>query len=325
MAFWATFLITALSGGFDRTAPAVAAVMTLVLFVGTVIFVLRGARRYDPPNDQGARDILDRQSELRPVSSLSDRPTRPVEDAQALWSKHRRRLLDEVKNIRVPGFWSDWRAIDPFWMRAVLPLVIIALAVVAGRDAPGRLYRAVTPDYGALVGADRMVVEAWITPPEHTGRPPIFLRADLDRLHVPEGSEVTLRTSAHSAPVLVLKGTNTSRQRFTETPDGAFEIKATIVEDTRLAVRWWGERAAWRLNVSPDEGPSIEFVDLPVLDRGIRPFSAGPQVMIMAWKRWSSQFGCVSHIPAIRMRRTVCHYLCQSHGPSRPAMTRRST
>ena len=263
LAFYATFLITALVGGFDRTAPAIAAVMTLVLFFGTIIFVMRGMRRFTPPSEQASQHLLDRQSDLRPISSLSDRPARPVGDAQALWTRHRDRLVAELKRIRVPSLGQEWRAVDPFWMRAVTPLVILALAIVAGQDAPGRLYRALTPDYGALVGADRMVVEAWVTPPEHTGRPPLFLRTDLDRLQVPAGSEVTLRTSAHSAPVLVLKGQHTTRERFSETPDGAFEIKATITEDTRLAVRWWGERATWRLNVSPDEVPKIEFVDLP--------------------------------------------------------------
>ncbi|MFN3912888.1 DUF4175 family protein, partial [Hyphomonas sp.] len=47
------------------------------------------------------------------------------------------------------------------------------------------------------------------------------------------------------------------------TPDGAWEAKATVNGDTRLSVRWWGERARYSFKVLPDAIPAIEFVSLP--------------------------------------------------------------
>ncbi|KCZ92171.1 DUF4175 domain-containing protein [Hyphomonas johnsonii] len=268
-AFWplfvfvCLFLSAALVGLFDRVEPAIGAVMTLVVFVGSAILLFRGLRRYRPPTRAEASERLDRQSDLRPLTSLADRPADPTRGAQRLWASHRARLMAELKNLRPPSLSAAWKALDPFLLRAILPLAVVAFAVLASSQAPGRVLRALSPDYGALVGADDMVVEAWITPPEHTGRAPIFLKPGLEGVRVPKGSEVTLRTEAPSAPRLVLKGKKRHSQAFVATPDGAYEAKAKVMEDTRLSVDWWGERAAWKLLASPDDPPTARFVAIP--------------------------------------------------------------
>lgn len=267
LVFIASFIATAIAGGFDRTAPAIAAVMTITFFAGSILFILRGWQRFTPISREDAARILDRQSDLRPVSSLTDRPADPARGAYSLWQLHRQRLLEDVKHLKPPSLKQDWNRLDPYWMRAILPAAILFLAVMVGPDVPGRLQRALFPDYGALVGADGMIVEAWITPPNHTGRAPIFLKPGLKDVRVPEGSEVTLRTDAHSAPTLILKAGKTRRQAFGHTPDGAYEAQAIIMEDTRLSVNWWGERASWQLLTSPDDAPTVEFVETPKMGR----------------------------------------------------------
>ena len=263
LTFAAIFLAIALAGLIDRMTASLAAIATLIFLVGSVFFILQGGRRFTPVSREDAARVLDRQSDLRPVSSLTDRPAATHRDSQGLWQKHRARLLEEVSRLRLPSLAREWGRLDPYWMRAALPAALILLTVLAGNDAASRLQRALFPDYGALVGADNMVVEAWITPPDHTGRAPIFLTPGLQNVRVPEGSEVTLRTDAHSAPKLILKGEKTLKQTFAPTPDGAFEARARIMEDTRLSVRWWGERAAWRLLTSPDDAPIATFVKAP--------------------------------------------------------------
>lgn len=267
LVFVASFLATAIAGGIDRLEPAIGAVMTVTFFTGSALLILRGLRRFEPVSREDATRLLDSQSDLRPVSSLTDRPADPSRGAYSLWKTHRARLEAELAKLRPPSLKADWQMLDPFWIRAILPAAILFLAVMVGPDVPGRIQRALVPDYGALVGADNMVVEAWITPPEHTGRAPIFLKPGLDGVRVPQGSEVTLRTEAPTAPKLVLKGDATRKQAFTETPDGAYEAHARIMEDTRLSVRWWGERAAWKLLTSPDDAPAVEWVDLPRMGR----------------------------------------------------------
>ncbi|MEM1151265.1 MAG: DUF4175 family protein, partial [Pseudomonadota bacterium] len=126
------------------------------------------------------------------------------------------------------------------------------------------LQQAFVPNLGALAGADSLRVEAWITPPSHTGRPPIFLEAGMDNIRVPAGSQVTLRAFNRTAPTLVLtREDGRDRDRFDETPEGAYEAVATLNEDTKVAVHWWGERVAWQVLASDDSPPLVRFVTLP--------------------------------------------------------------
>jgi uncharacterized protein (TIGR02302 family) len=272
-AFWPLFvfvilfLAMALAGAFDRLPAALGAVLALLCLIGSVIFLLRGVRRYKPVTEAEATRVLDAQSPLRPVSSLTDRPADPSRGAQALWVRHRERLMKAARELKLPSLSAEWRGLDPFRLRYVLPAALVGIAVLAAGEGPGRILRALNPDYGALVGADDMTVEAWVTPPDHTGRAPIFLKPGLNDVRVPRGSEITLRTEAPSAPRLVLKGQHRTTQKFAATPDGAWEAKATLVEDSRVSVRWWGERAAWRLLASPDDPPAVQFVSIPTYGR----------------------------------------------------------
>jgi hypothetical protein len=298
-AFWPVFVLlmlflaAALSGGFDRLDKISAALITPVLLIAGALATWRGLQSYERPDESEAARLLEAPSELRPLTSLKDRPAHPSAAASGLWQAHRARLLAELQNLRLPRFGAAWKALDPYMLRAVLPAAVIVFAVLAGGDGPGRVLRALFPDYGALVGADKMIVEAWVTPPEHTGRPPIFLKPGSEDVRVPKGSEVTLRTEAASAPRLVMKGARDKGAKFTATPDDAWEAKATITGDTRISVRWWGERASYSFNVLPDAIPDIEFVGLP---------APGAQDRVkFAWKA-QDDYGIASIDLAIRLR-----------------------
>lgn len=261
--FIALFLAVALAGGFERLSSFLAAAILPVLILTGLALSWLSWRRYRRPSAAEVVRALDSQSELRPVSSLTDRPADPSTGPASLWRAHRARLIAEIGNLRLPRLTAEWRALDPYRVRYILPLAVLALALVAGAAGPGRIGRALSPDLGALAGADKMIVEAWVTPPEHTGRAPIFLQADMNDVRVPVGSEVTLRTQAPSAPKLILRGDRRKTSRFVQTPDGAFEARARIEENTRLTVNWWGERARWNFLTLPDEVPLIAFDTLP--------------------------------------------------------------
>lgn len=287
------FLAAALAGGFDRLDKISAALITPVLIAGTALLAWRGRQRYAPPTEEEATYLLEAPSELRPLSALRDRPAHPAAEASSLWRAHRARLIEELRKLRLPQLSEEWRRLDPYWLRAILPSAVILLAVLAGGDGPGRVWRALFPDYGALVGADKMIVEAWVTPPAHTGRAPIFLKPGSEDVRVPKGSEVTLRTQAASKPKLVMKGARDRDAKFAATPDGAWEAKATINGDTRLSVRWWGERARYSFTVLPDDLPVIAFEGLP---------APGSQDKVkFAWKA-SDDYGVVAVDLAIRLK-----------------------
>ena len=71
LTFVAIFLAIALAGVIDRMGSAMAAVATILFLGGSILFILQGGRRYTPVSREDAARLLDRQSDLRPVSSLT--------------------------------------------------------------------------------------------------------------------------------------------------------------------------------------------------------------------------------------------------------------
>lgn len=274
-AFWplllfvALFALFVLAGLHASLSPAPAALVTLFGLVGTLVLALRGMARYRAPERAAALDALDRQSDYRPIASLADRPVSPDPDGRALWQAHGARLAEIAASLRPPRFSEAWRRLDPAFLRLVLPLALIGTLAATWSDAPGRLERLLKPDIGALVGADSLQVEAWITPPDYSGRAPVFLTADMNVVRVPAGSEVTVRAIGRSAPLLRLESdAGLTRTRLQETPDGAYESRAALTADTALSVRWWGERAAWEIRTEPDAPPSARYVEAPSMTTG---------------------------------------------------------
>lgn len=265
------FLIAVFLGAFEQAPAQLAALATLIAFLGGGIAVWRGLNRYRPPARNEAISELDTQSELRPLSTLADRPARPERDAVTLWHAHETRLTDEVRRLSVPDFGETWKRIDPLHLRFALPVLLLAALALNWNYASSRFANALDPDYGSLFGAETVRIEAWIAPPEHTGRAPIFINDDQSEIRVPAGSVMTLRAQAPSAPRLRVRSPDGRQsKRFEATPDGAFETTATITADSTVSVRWWGERKAWTVLASPDSPPEVEFVEMPVLGAGDR-------------------------------------------------------
>ncbi|MEM1151416.1 MAG: DUF4175 family protein, partial [Pseudomonadota bacterium] len=264
IAFLLVYMTAALLGLFDQVSSVLGAGIGLSALIVTALLVLRGLRLWSRPKAGEAEALLDRQSALRPLSSLADRPASATPAGQSLWRAHTTRLVAELETLSVPGFWAEWRKADPAFLRFALPVLLLAGLFVAGTERIDRLQQAFVPNLGALAGADALRVEAWITPPSHTGRPPIFLEAGMDNIRVPAGSQVTLRAFNRTAPTLVLtREDGRDRDRFDETPEGAYEAVATLNEDTKVAVHWWGERVAWQVLASDDSPPLVRFVTLP--------------------------------------------------------------
>ncbi|MEM1035376.1 MAG: DUF4175 family protein [Pseudomonadota bacterium] len=270
-AFWpffaviSVFLIIALTGLAEAASSRVAAFFTLLFFVASFITLLRGLRRYSGPKRKDAIRALDEQSDLRPLTSLQDRPTKPEKSGVTLWRAHEQRLTDAVRRLNVPSFSDLWRKADPFVFRGILPVSIISLLIINGAGSLERIGKALSPDYGSLLGAENVRIEAWVTPPDYTGRAPIFLEADDTELRIPAGSQVTIRAQAPSAPTLRLQSEKRETVKFDKTPEGAYEANAIIMSDTNLSVRWWGPRQSWRVLASPDGPPNATFVSMPGL------------------------------------------------------------
>ena len=119
-------------------------------------------------------------------------------DGEALWLAHRRRLLAALGRLRAGVPRAPAGRTRP--VRALRFLVLLLFVVgffVAGSERLDRLGEAFRGGESAAATVAR--IDAWVTPPAYTGRPPIFLTGDAAKpagteYSVPAGSVVTVRT-----------------------------------------------------------------------------------------------------------------------------------
>ncbi|TIT17608.1 MAG: DUF4175 domain-containing protein, partial [Mesorhizobium sp.] len=141
-----------------------------------------------------------------PVQVQTDRPSgKESIFSQALWREHQRRMADQLGQLGgdVPRTRVPER--DPWALRAVAALLLVTAFAFSFGPSGGRL------SDGFVARAARDVVppriDAWVTPPAYTGRPPVFLNAQVlannanqaaPIFTVPDGSDVSLRVTGGS-------------------------------------------------------------------------------------------------------------------------------
>jgi uncharacterized protein (TIGR02302 family) len=267
LVFVAIFLFLALTGSFERLPAWVNPAAMIIFVLGGVILAVRAFATYRPSTAEEAKLALDRGSDMRPLVGLEDRPVSARRDAQSLWEVHTQRLMHAARRLKLPSTRAEWNRADPLRLRYGLPLLLIFAFAYAGEKTGSRLLAAIDPDYGALMGAEDLRVDAWVTPPDYTGRAPVFLTPDMTRVEVPEGSELTVRVLARSAPTLEFTNTEgeLSVRRTAETPDGAYEAVVRLEETVDFNVDWWGDRAGWGVDVLEDAAPVTAWVEEPTV------------------------------------------------------------
>lgn len=230
---------------------------------------------------------IEAANELRhnPLQVQTDRLSgRESGFSQALWREHRKRMaarLDrlgaDLPRTRVPER-------DPWALRAVPALLfVVALAFsfgpFGGRVGDAFVLRPAEP-------AEPPRIDAWVTPPAYTGRPPIFLKADAGQAEapfsVPAGSEVALRvTGGTGEETLNYIDASGNTRAIDAAPEADSAGKRTVAAApaTGSAVRQFAgklstdgtlalqsgddELGRWAFAVIPDEAPQIRFAGEP--------------------------------------------------------------
>jgi len=221
---------------------------------------LRGVRL--PSWLDGARR-LERTSALkhRPISEGGDRLAVGGGDAlaEALWTLHLRQLLAGVRGLRVAWPSSDLPKRDPRALRFVVLIALIAGIVLAGRDAPRRLWAAFN-DGSATANA---TLDAWIDPPAYTGMAPQYLSPGM-ALAVPAGSILNLRVhGAGHAPGLAADSASDESGSFAG-DHGEYAASYRIAADAHVRVRSSGRAIGdWQITAIADKPPSIALTAPP--------------------------------------------------------------
>ena len=252
--------------------PLAGRAIGLLIFVALLIASLLPLIWFRWPTRSEALLRLDRGSGIkhRPATTLTDTLATQDPVARALWQAQRERTLASIKRIRA-GLPTPRLSIhDPWAIRALVVVLAVATFVAAGPERTERVTAAFNLN-GALTGAN-VRLDAWITPPSYTGRPPIVLTGgntnnaavpDNMTYAVPAGSILVVRTSSGSLDVTVSGGVTDAGPGDKQPPAGTEERRFTIAGDGTAQIRSPATQPKWRFTAAPDKPPSISLAKEP--------------------------------------------------------------
>lgn len=259
-------------GGLMQLAPPLAQSLGgFAALLASAALLARGFVRLAPVDDRTARARLAADGRLEPgaLEALEDSPARLDPLGLALWRRAQERALAVAEQVRAGPARPAFHRIDPLGLRFVAGLALVAGLAIAGREAPQRLWQALAPDPGPLMGDKPIAIEAWAAPAPYTGAAPISLSNRTgERIATPPSLEVVVRVTGPAGPPRLrfeAKGAD-QELRLAPTPDGAYEGRLQISEAGVLKLIRFREKARWRLAPSADAAPRIAWDKPPEAD-----------------------------------------------------------
>jgi uncharacterized protein (TIGR02302 family) len=229
------------------------------------------------PSKGAALLRLDRLSGIghRPATAMADTLATAADDpvSSALWRAHVERAIAAARALKagIPAPKVPLR--DPYAVRAAVLVLAVATFFGAGGERWSRIGAAF--DWRGVVAPKNFRVDAWVTPPPYTTRPPILLpgvrpgepgRLTMtEPLSVPAGSILVVRATGSVKVELATKGGLTAAEDAAKRPvPGAEEFRFTIAGDGSAILR--GVVAGditWSFQAVPDKPPTIALTKEP--------------------------------------------------------------
>lgn len=283
------FALLTMSGAWAHINDALHIALLIAFGLATLASVVYIARIKWPTRDDAVRRI-ERVSGVphRPASSYEDTLTASASDpaTRAIWQAHKTRMAAAMARLKPgrPKPRTDTR--DPFALRALLTLGVVAALALSSDSIYDRLSSAFHMSSFARLAEARL--DAWVTPPAYTTRPPLMLAdgsnplgsgkaltatSTADKpLSVPDRSIVIVRASGIGTDVLSLEVSTPGTEPERVTPDAKDGIKD--VQEVRYTLRHGAtlralagttEVGSWTLDVTPDQLPKIALIKKPEL------------------------------------------------------------
>ncbi len=218
---------------------------------------------------------LDRNSRLphRPATAIADRLVPEANDsfAAALWRAHMERSLATARILKAGQPQPRLVARDPYALRALVAILVVATFFAAGSERFKRVAAAF--DWQGVVAPANFRVDAWVTPPTYTGRPPVILpgarpgepvRA-AGAVSVPAGSTLVVRFTGKTDLTVAVSGgiAEVGVDARPQAPAGTQERRYTISEAGSATVRGAGDNLVWTFTAIPDRVPVISLAKEP--------------------------------------------------------------
>jgi uncharacterized protein (TIGR02302 family) len=221
---------------------------------------------------------LDRNSgeTHRPATAVADQIAANGNDpvAQALWQAHVERALLSARKVKAGWPMPRLSLRDPMALRALVSILLVATFFAASGERFKRVAAAF--DWHGVVAPANFRIDAWITPPVYTGRPPVMLpglrpgetaqNAPAAAVAVPSGSQLVIRATGKVHFDIIRKGgiEDAPAEARAPLPAGTEERRLVITGDGSAAVHSvLGSDLVWNFTAIPDRTPTIELIRDP--------------------------------------------------------------
>lgn len=263
--FLIVFLIGSFGGIWERFGDPLRAIAGLVA-IYMIFKASRAAAKRRLPTRSEARRRVERDSGVkhRPLDTLSDAPAL----SKDLWPAHYEKARRASAKLDAPIGRPALAPIDPYYLRFILPIALGLSLMVGAGDNFERLRRSLTPVWQNAISPSDVTFEAWVDPPDYTGRPPIYFK-NQTKIDIPAGSELVARMSGvKDATRLKLKTSRRSRYLpLTRLGPKSFEARTIINEQTTARWRVGSTEKSWALKAIPDKAPTVSFNINPRADK----------------------------------------------------------
>jgi len=231
--------------------------------------------RFRLPNAYDGLRRLDRASGLkhRPATTIADEIATSGADqvSLALWRAHVERALRAVRTLKAGLPRPRLAARDPMALRALVLILVVATFVGAGGERLRRVSAAF--DWAGVVAGANYRVDAWVTPPAYTGRPPLILPG----LRAGEPIQTAAAQTVPAGSTLVIRATGTTRLDVATTggltpaptpaalpPAGTDERRFVIKDGGSASLRGVADDdITWTFTAIPDRPPTIALAKDP--------------------------------------------------------------
>ncbi len=255
--------------------PPIGRGIGVALFALAALTALWRLVRVRLPDQAEALRRIDRNSGLshRPATAVSDRLAVTQSDpmSAALWQAHVERALRAARNLRAGWPVPQLAVRDPFALRALVAVLLIAAFFSAGGDRYRRVAAAF--NWQGFTTPANYRIDAWVTPPPYTARPPVILpgvrpgenvRA-ASSIAVPVGSILVVRATGLNELDIAVKGglKEEKSDNPAPVPAGTHERRFAVQEQGSAILRGIGGDVAWSFTAIPDRAPSIALTKDP--------------------------------------------------------------
>src|SRR6266478_4551083 len=220
---------------------------------------------------------LDRNTGLlhRPATAMSDQLATASSDpwSTALWRAHVERALLAARTLKAgrPSPRLDLR--DPTAVRALVLMLVVTTFIAAGGER-GRRIAAAFDWHGVVVPAN-FRLDAWVSPPTYTAKPPVILpglrpgepaQTSVAAVSVPAGSVLVVRASGKVQFNVATTGgvAEVPAEQRPQAPTGTEERRYLITDRGTASVRGLSDDdLTYAFNAIPDKPPVIALTKDP--------------------------------------------------------------